>query len=102
MAGEEQAGGARDAAELPVAQRIDRRQHIAARLHLDADQQVTTPGHDVDLAELRLVAPGQDREAGEAQPPYRAPFGGVAQAMRPLPGLQGHDEASRFSSSALA
>ena len=102
MARHEQAGGARDPAELPAAQGVGRRFGVGTGLDLDEGQQVAAPGHDVDLAELWLVAPREDGLAGQAQPPDRAPFGGVTQAMRSLPGRDGHDEASRFSSSARA
>ena len=102
----EQAGGARDAAELPLAQRLDGAQLIAPRLHFDEGQHVAAPGHDVDLAQFRAIAPRQDAPAFQAQAPDRAPFRRMAEPMGFLPGagvyLGGRHVFSRFNSSARA
>src|SRR5258708_771794 len=94
----EQAGGARHAAELPLAQGIERRRGIGAGLDLDESQDTAAPRDDVDFAELGAIAPRQDRIARQAQPPHRAPFGDMAQAMRALPCRGGHGGASRWAS----
>ena len=101
MLGEEQAGGARHTAELALAQRFGGRRHLPPGLDLDEGEHVAAPRHDVDLAQACLVATRQDRVAGQAQPPHRPPFRGMAQPMGALAGLDAH-AAPRFSSSARA
>ena len=65
-------------------------------------QDPAAPRDDIDLAEPGPVAPGEDRIAGQAQTPDRAPFGAVSQPMCLLARFERHDEPWRFSSSARA
>ena len=60
------------------------------------------PHHDVDLAELGLVASRQHGIAGEPEAPHGAQFSDMAQPMGRLAGLDRHEEASRLSSRARA
>src|SRR5262249_11927658 len=102
MAGEEEARRARDAAELPAGERVRRLDDVGTRLHLDEGQYAPAADHDVDLAQLGLVAPRQDRVAGEPQPPYRAPLRNMAQPIGRLACFRGHGTTSRLSSRARA
>ena len=78
-------------AELAAVECVARPFEIDTRLDLDEGQHAATAGNDIDLAELGLVAPRQDRVAGEPQAPDRAPFGGVAEAMSLAASLDRHD-----------
>ena len=96
MARQEQAGGARRrgrTAGRPASRSA--RLEVGPRLDLDEGQDAAAPRDDVDLAELGLVAPRQDRIAGEPQPPHRAPFGDMAQPVGGLAGLGRHETSPR-------
>jgi len=54
------------AESLAAAQRVGGAQEIGACLDLDESQDAAAPDHDVDLAELGLVAPRQHRIARQA------------------------------------
>src|SRR5260370_2017656 len=102
MARQKQAGGPRHAAELPAAQGVGGGRDVGPRLDLDEGQDAAAARDDVDFTELGLVAPGQDRIAGESQPPYRAPLRDMPQPVGSLADLSRHETASRFRSSARA
>jgi len=83
---------ARHAAELAAAQRLGGGEEIGSCLDLDEGQDAAAPNDDVDLAELGLVAPRQQRLAGEPQAPHGAQFGDMAQPMGCLTRLNRHDD----------
>src|SRR5690349_19755430 len=102
MARDEHAGGPRNAAELIATQREGGGLDLATRLDLDEGQHVAATRHDVDLAQPRLVAAGEDRIAGQPQAPDGAPFSGMAESISLLTRLGGHPALSRLSASARA
>lgn len=93
---EEGLGGADDAAALAGGRRGEFAE-VGPRLDLDEGQDAAPPGNEVDLADRRAVAAGDDPIAVQPQPPGAGRLRGEAVAKRPEP-IRGGAHAPPFRS----
>jgi hypothetical protein len=80
---QEQLGRARGALPLLQAQRDQSLLEVATRLDLDEGDQTAAPGDQIDLAERRAKAPGDDAIAAQAQASRGHAFRPAAPGLAP-------------------
>ena len=83
LPGEPEVGGALDAALRVRADGVHRFGQSRARLHLDDGDEIAATGDQVDLAEPRAVADGEDAKAFQAQGPGGEKLAAVAAGEAP-------------------